>query len=90
MDDYISLAVPTSQDQLRHVANGIIQGVRDIFPADENDEEDPLSLKRLRKLEAMWVLHKDILGFPFDGVEKTIWLEEEKRDAILSVMKGWV
>ncbi len=67
-----------------------MQGVHEVFPADENDEEDPLSLKKLWKMEAMWALHKDILGFSFDGVEKTIWLEEAKRDAILTVMKSWI
>ena len=60
MDDYISWAVPTSQDQLIHVANSIMQGVHDVFPSDENDKEDPLPLKNLKKLEAMWALHKDI------------------------------
>ncbi len=52
MDDYISLAVPTLQEHLNHVANSVMQGVHDVFPADENDEEDPLSLKKLRKMEA--------------------------------------
>ncbi len=55
-----------------------MQGVYDVFPAGDNDEEDLLSLKKLRKLEAMWALYKDILGFSFNGVEKTIWLEEDK------------
>ena len=32
----------------------------------------------------------DILGFTFDGIEKNIWSEIDKRDAILTIMKGWV
>ena len=71
VDDYISLAVPTSQEHLIHVATVIMMGVHDVFPADSNDDNDPLSLKKLEKLEAMWALHKDILGLAFDGVEKT-------------------
>ena len=70
-DNYISLAIPTSQEQLTHVATAIMMGVHDVFPADINDDNDPLSLKKLEKLEAMWALHKDILGLAFDGVEKT-------------------
>ena len=90
VDDYISLAIPRDKKDLVHVANAVLQGIHDVFPADNNDEEDPISLKKLKKLEAMWALHKDILGFTFDGVEKTIWLEEAKRDTLLTVMAGWL
>ena len=90
VDDFISLAVPTSREQLVHVANSIMGGIHDVFPADDDDENDPLSLKKILKLESMWALHKDILGFTFDGLDKTIWLEAPKRDALLTVMKGWL
>ena len=49
-----------------------MMGVVDIFTADDDDENDPLSLKKLQKLEAMWALHKDILGFSFNGVENSL------------------
>ena len=61
MNDYISLAIPRTKDDLVHVANAV-----------KDDAKDPISLKKLKQLEAMWALHKDILGFTFDGVEKTI------------------
>ena len=90
VDDYISLAIPTSQQQLRHVANAVMSGVHSVFPADEDDENDPLSLKKLKKLEGMFALLKEILGFEFDGIEKTIWLAESKRDVLLTTLKGWI
>ena len=90
VDDYISLVVPRSKEDLKHVANAVLQGIHDVFPSDKDDAEDPISLKKLVKLEAMWALHKDILGFTFDGVDKTIWLEEEKRNTLLTVLKGWL
>jgi len=31
-DDFISLAIPTSQEQLDHVARGVLQGIHDVFP----------------------------------------------------------
>ena len=83
VDDYISLAIPTSREQLEHVANAVMTGIHDVFPADANDEEDSISLKKCKKLESMWMIMKDILGFTFDGVEKTIWLEKSKREALL-------
>ncbi len=59
-----------------------------MFPADEEDYEDPLLLKKLKKLEGAWVLIKDILGFEFDGINKTLWLEGPKCDALITVLHG--
>jgi len=90
VDDYVALAIPMSREQLRHVANAMMKGVHDVFPADDDDENDPLSLKKLRKEEGMWALEKDILGFAFDGDEKTMWLDEAKRSAILLTLSRWI
>ncbi len=49
-----------------------MRGVHDMFLKDEDDEEDPLSLKKLKKLEGAWALIKYIPGFKFDGNRKTI------------------
>ena len=38
----------------------------------------------------MWTLHKDILGFTFNSVEKTLWLEQPKCDALLTILYGWI
>ncbi len=40
MDDYIGLAIPTTQAQLRHYSNAVMYGIHDVFPPD-------LSLKLL-------------------------------------------
>ena len=37
VDDYISPVIPTSQEQLRHVKNAVMNGIHDIFPADADD-----------------------------------------------------
>jgi hypothetical protein len=67
VNDFIPMAIPTSREQLEHVATAVMTGIHDRFPANEDAEEDPLSLKKLKKLEGQWALHKDILGFTFDG-----------------------
>lgn len=90
MDDYIGLAMPASQDQLRHAANAIMHGIHDVFPANEQDSDDPISLKKLRKGDGSWMLRKDILGFTFDGDAKTLWLESPKRDILLTVLHKWL
>ncbi len=33
---------------------------------------------------------KTLLGFDFDGMQKTLSLEEEKRITVLTTLKGWV
>ena len=90
VDDFILLAVPTSHEQLVHIANLIMGVIHDVFPVDDDGENDPLSLKKILKLESMWALHKDILGFTFDGMDKEIWLEAPTRDVLLTIMKGWL
>ena len=90
VDDYVAIAIPTSQQQLRHVATGVMMGVHDVFPEDDVDGEDPLSLKKMKQLESLWALHKDILGFTFQGLDKTVWLEAPKRDAILTTLHKWI
>ena len=92
VDDFIALMIPTSKDQLRHVANAVMHGIHDVFPADDNDEEDPMSLKKLRKREGTWDPVKDILGFEFNGNigRKDMILEEPKREILLTVLKKWI
>ena len=90
VDDYISLAIPRTKEDLRHIANAVLTGIHDVFPPDELQESDPISYKKLLKLEGMWALVKDILGFTFDGENKTIWLEGPKRDVLLTTIKHWL
>jgi hypothetical protein len=72
VDDFIPMAIATSQEQLEQVANAVMHGIHDVFPADETDSEDPISFKKLLKKEGQWALQKDCLGFTFDGAAKTM------------------
>ena len=36
------------------------------------------------------MLFKTMLGFNFDGKQKTMWLEEEKRAKLLTILHGWL
>jgi len=65
-------------------------GIHDVFPADEDDDEDPISLKKLKQGEGEYSTRKTLLGFDFDGVHKTMWLEEAKREKLITVLKGWI
>jgi hypothetical protein len=67
VDDFIPMAIATSQEQLKHVATAVMQGIHDVFPSNTINEEDPTSYKKLMKGEGVWALQNDILGFTFDG-----------------------
>jgi hypothetical protein len=65
-------------------------GVHDVFPASIIDSDDPISKKKLNKGEGVYSTTKTLLGFDFDGTQKTLWLEEEKRARLLITLKGWI
>ena len=90
VNDFISAIVPTSREQIKHVTRGILHGIHDIFPPSEDDDRDPISLKKLKKGEGIYDTTKCLLGFKFDGVTKTIWLEEPKWATLLTILHKWI
>eukprot|EP00956_Cyclotella_meneghiniana_P042616 scaffold248684_cov136-Cyclotella_meneghiniana.AAC.1 len=66
------MAIATSQQQVRHVANSVLHGIHSVFPPDEVDANDPISFKKIEKGEGEYALLKDMLGFDFDGDAKTM------------------
>lgn len=90
VDDFISLVMATSQPHLDHVVNAVMHGIHDVFPPAEEEEDDPILRKKLKKGDGGFATRKGILGFDFDGDQKTIWLEEEKQVALLTILKGWL
>jgi hypothetical protein len=90
VDDFVGLVIPTSREQLRHISTGMMTGIHDVFPANNNDANDPISEKKLKQLDGEYLTTKTILGFDFDGINKTLWLEEAKRAHLLTVLHGWI
>jgi hypothetical protein len=92
VDDFIPLAIASSQKQLRHIANSVLHGIHDVFPSRHDEMEDPISMKKIRKGDGKWALQKDILGFHFNGNvgKKTIQLEAPKRDFLLETLHRWI
>jgi hypothetical protein len=52
-------------------------GIHNVFPADIVNNDDPISEKKMLKGGGQYALIKTLLGFDFDGKQKTMWLEEE-------------
>jgi hypothetical protein len=90
MDDLMSIVIPTSQQQLQHVATAVMTGIHDVFPANIVDANDPISEKKLLKGEGQYSTSKTLLGLNFNGRQKTLWLEEEKHAKLLTILHGWI
>jgi hypothetical protein len=75
---------------VEHVARGILHGIHDVFPPTEDDKKDPASVKKLEKGEGTFEIIKCLLGFEFDGIHKTIWLEATKRASLLTILHQWL
>ncbi len=90
VDDFVSLVIPAYREHLCHVSTGTMTRIHDVFPADEIDDNNPISKKKLKQLNGEYSTKKTILGFDFDGVNTTIWLEEAKRAHLLTVLHGWI
>jgi hypothetical protein len=90
VDNFMSIVIPTSQEQLDFVANAIMQGIHDVFPANIVNSNDPISKKKLTKGEGQYSTFKTLLGFDFDGNQKTMWRKEEKQAKLLTTLKGWI
>ena len=46
--------------------------------------------KKLRAQEGLYLKCKTLLGFDFDGMAKTMWLEVAKQEKLLTILKGWI
>ncbi len=90
VDVFVSLLIPTSHEQLRHVSTGTMTAIHDVLLADKIDANDPIFKKKLKQLNGEYSTSKTILGFDFNGDDKTIWLEEAKQAHLLTVLHGWI
>jgi hypothetical protein len=49
VDAVISCIVPTTKRQVKHVAQGILHGIHDVFPASEDDAKTPSQQKATQR-----------------------------------------
>ncbi len=90
VDNFMSLIIPISQEQLQHVVTAVMTGIHDVFPPDNDDSNDPISKKKMIKEEGQYSMRKTVLRFNFDRLAKTMWLGAAKWEKLPTVLKGWV
>jgi hypothetical protein len=89
VDNFISCIIPTSRKQIEHVAQSILHGIHGVFSPSADKKKEPISAKKLPKGDGTYKTTKCILGFDFDGKNKTMWLKEAKRAVLLTILHQW-
>ncbi len=90
VDNFMSLIIPVSWEQIRHVVTVVMTGIHDVFLPDDTDNDGPISEKKLKQGEGIYSTRKTLLGFDFYGEEKTMWLKEAKQEKLLTILKRWI
>ena len=54
VDDYIHLATAHSKRDLDHISNSTMHGMHSVFPANDDDSEDPISEKKMIQKDGQW------------------------------------
>ena len=90
VDNFIVCIIPTTKQQVDHVAQAIPHGIHGVFPPSADDETDPTSVKKLCKGKGTFAILKYLLGFEFDGIDKLIWLEATKHASLLTILHQWI
>jgi hypothetical protein len=91
VDDFIGCTDNISQQHLLHLTRAMLHGIHSVFPPPEilgNTSGDPISEKKLKKLEGLWEPVKEILGWIIDRQNYTITLPDEKIEKILGLIKA--
>ena len=66
----MSLIIPVSQEQIRHVAMAVMTGIHEVFLPEDTDNNNPILEKKLKQGEGIYSTRKTLLGFDFNGEEK--------------------
>ena len=87
MDDFIGLAQPRAQTQVR---NALLHAIDTIFrplsPSDPRSRREPVSIKKLRAGDGTWATIKSVLGWVIDTVAMTITLPAHRIARLFEIL----
>ena len=91
IDDFINAIQCTDPAVLLHHSRALLHAIHSIFPAAPDPiadpDDEPISLKKLKEGDGIWAFRKEILGWIFDGINRTIELPPEKLQKIRHTLK---
>jgi hypothetical protein len=70
VDNFMSLIIPVSREQIRHVATAVMTGIHDVLPPDNTDKDKPILEKKLKQGEGIYSTRKNIIGIQFQWGRK--------------------
>jgi hypothetical protein len=90
VDDFIACTDNVSQTQLLKLSRAMLHGIHTVFAPPTvtgHNGGDPISEKKLDKLEGLWQTVKEILGWILDGANHTICLPPDKVQKITQLLR---
>jgi hypothetical protein len=90
VDDFMALVIPTSIKEVTHVGQVVMHGIHDVFQEHDNNANNPIAKNKLLKGKGQISTTKMLLGFDFNGKDKTMWLEMAKRNQLLTMLHSWI
>jgi hypothetical protein len=82
VDDFIGLVQSSNETTLRHHSRALLHGIHQVFPPNITPD-NAISLKKLvLEGEGLWATAKEILGWIFNGLDRTMHLPPTKVQAI--------
>jgi hypothetical protein len=88
VEDFIGVVHSDGLDVLRHATRAMLHGIHSVFPPSANAEDDPVSHKKLLAGDGVWAARKEILGWMFDGLLRTMALPPEKVTKLLDALSS--
>jgi len=90
IDDFIGVLQSTDEYELRQLSRKILKGINNVFPPPSltgSKMGPPVSEKKLIE-DGTWALRKEVLGWLFDGLARTIELPQKKCKEMLLELKA--
>ena len=90
VDDFIGVIQSRDPTSIMRFSRAILHGIHSVFPPPSvtgHTGHDPISEKKLDAGDGIWESRKEILGWIFDGIMRTIELPSDKVDKITTAIK---
>jgi len=81
MDDFIGLVQAITMKELTHFTHAVLHRIHTVFPLPglvDDQEDEPISVKKLKQGDGRWDTQKEILGWLFNGITKCLQLPVDK------------
>jgi hypothetical protein len=90
IDDYIGVIHSDDVEVLRHATRAMLHGIHSVFPPPSSGKaaDDPVSFKKLLAGDGIWAVRKEVLGWIFDGILRTMELPPEKITKLLDSLSA--